>query len=125
MISVGLLCKFIEITLRHGCCPVNLQHISRTPFPKNISGGLLLKRCRFNDGTPEEETLLRDGNEIFRKTTLFHEVSKKCLILKEKKKYYQDLFECFIKTKALRQFNFFPSVGNTFLLLNAFPYSYY
>ena len=34
--------NFIEITLRHGCSPVNLLHIFRTPFPENISGGLLL-----------------------------------------------------------------------------------
>ena len=34
--------NFIEIVLRHGCSPVNLQHIFRTPFPKNTSGGLLL-----------------------------------------------------------------------------------
>ena len=27
---------------RHGCSPVNLQHILRTPFTKNTSGGLLL-----------------------------------------------------------------------------------
>ena len=33
---------FIEITLRHGCPPVNLLHISRTPFLKNTSGWLLL-----------------------------------------------------------------------------------
>ena len=31
----------IEITLRRGCCPVNLQYIFRTPFRKNTSGGLL------------------------------------------------------------------------------------
>ena len=34
--------NFIEITLWHGCSPVNLQHIFRTSFPKNTSGGLLL-----------------------------------------------------------------------------------
>ena len=34
--------SFIEITLRHGCSPVNLQHIFRTPFSKNTSGWLLL-----------------------------------------------------------------------------------
>ena len=33
---------FIEILLRHGCSPVTLLHIFRTPFPKNTSGGLLL-----------------------------------------------------------------------------------
>ena len=41
-ISRKLLCNFIEIALRHGCSPVNLLHIFRTPFPKNTSGGLLL-----------------------------------------------------------------------------------
>ena len=34
--------NFIEIALRHGCSPVNLLHIFRTPFPKNISEGPLL-----------------------------------------------------------------------------------
>ena len=42
VISIKLLCKFIEITLQHECSPVNLLHIFRTPFPKNTSGGLLL-----------------------------------------------------------------------------------
>ena len=32
----------LQITLRHGCSPVNLLHIFRTPFPKNTSGWLLL-----------------------------------------------------------------------------------
>ena len=32
VISVKLLCNFIEITLRHGCSPVNLLHIFKTPF---------------------------------------------------------------------------------------------
>ena len=31
--------NFIEITLRHGCCPVNLLHIFRTPFIKNTLTG--------------------------------------------------------------------------------------
>ena len=34
--------QLIEITLRHGCSPVNLLHIFRTPFLKNTSGWLLL-----------------------------------------------------------------------------------
>ena len=42
VISIKLLCNFIEITLRHGCSPVNLLHIFRTPFSKNASGELLL-----------------------------------------------------------------------------------
>ena len=42
VISIKLLCNFIEITLRHGCSPVNLLQIFRTPFRKNISVWLLL-----------------------------------------------------------------------------------
>ena len=36
--SLKLLSNFIEITLRHGCSPVNLLHIFRTPFLSNTSG---------------------------------------------------------------------------------------
>ena len=37
-------CDFsiVALQLRHGCSPVNLLHIFRTPFTKNTSGGLLL-----------------------------------------------------------------------------------
>ena len=31
------------ITLKHGCTPINLTHIFRTPFPKNTNGGLIPK----------------------------------------------------------------------------------
>ena len=31
-----------SIVLWHGCSSVNLLHIFRTPFPRNISGWLLL-----------------------------------------------------------------------------------
>ena len=41
--SIGFLRKkFIEITLQHGCSPVNLLHIFRTHFYKNTYEGLLL-----------------------------------------------------------------------------------
>ena len=42
VISIKLLCNFIEITLQHGCSPVSLLHIFRTSFRKNTSGWLLL-----------------------------------------------------------------------------------
>ena len=32
VISIKLLCNFIEITLRHGCSPVNFLHIFSTLF---------------------------------------------------------------------------------------------
>ena len=38
-----LLSNFIEITLSHGCSPVNLLHIFKTPFQQNTSGWLFLK----------------------------------------------------------------------------------
>ena len=38
----SLLCNFIEIELWHGCSPVNLLHIFRTPFFKKTSAGLLV-----------------------------------------------------------------------------------
>ena len=41
-ISIKLQSNFIEIALRHGCSPVDLLHIFRTPFPKKISKGQLL-----------------------------------------------------------------------------------
>ena len=41
-ISIKLESNFTEITLRHGCSPVNLLHIFRTSFPRNTSEQLLL-----------------------------------------------------------------------------------
>ena len=43
VISKKLQSSFIEVALPHGCSPVNLLHIFRTPFSKNTSGRLLLK----------------------------------------------------------------------------------
>ena len=42
VISIKLQGDFTEIALRNGCSSVNLLHISRTPFPRNTSGWLLL-----------------------------------------------------------------------------------
>ena len=44
VISIKLLCNFIEIALRHGCSPVNLLHIFRTPFSRNTFGWLRLRK---------------------------------------------------------------------------------
>ena len=38
VISIRLQSNFTEITLRHGCSPVNLLHIFRISFTKNTSG---------------------------------------------------------------------------------------
>ena len=42
VISIKLQSNFIEITLWHGCSPVNLLYIFRTPFYRITYGGLLL-----------------------------------------------------------------------------------
>ena len=42
VISIKLQSNFIEITRWHGCSPLYLLHIFRTPVHKNTSGGLLL-----------------------------------------------------------------------------------
>ena len=39
LISLKLFCNFIEIALHHGCSPVNLLHIFRTPFPRKPLDG--------------------------------------------------------------------------------------
>ena len=43
VISMKLLCNFIEITFWHGYSPLDLLYIFRTHFYKNICGGLLLE----------------------------------------------------------------------------------
>ena len=41
-ISIKLRSNFFKIAVWHGCSPVKVLHVFRTPFPKNTSGGLLL-----------------------------------------------------------------------------------
>ena len=47
-----------EIAPRHGCSPINLLHIFRTPFPRNNSGWLLLETVTCNDKDPPWMTRL-------------------------------------------------------------------
>ena len=54
VILIKTLCKFIEITLRHGCSPVNLLRIFRTSFTKNTFGRLLL--IMLSKGESESES---------------------------------------------------------------------
>ena len=43
VILVKLFCSFVEITLRHGCLPIDLLHIFRIAFPKNTYRWLLVQ----------------------------------------------------------------------------------
>ena len=42
VISINLLCNFLEIKLRYGCSPANLLHIFGSAFLKNTTWWLLL-----------------------------------------------------------------------------------
>ena len=61
--------QLIEITLRHGCSPVNLLHCFWALFPKNTSGGLLLTlhalRTLFDFVTWLDLWLIRFFNFLF------------------------------------------------------------
>ena len=46
-IAIKLQSKFIEITLRHGCPPVNLLHLP--PVFKTTSGRMLLMSCSIKE----------------------------------------------------------------------------
>ena len=59
VISIKLQSNFIEIALRHGCFPVNLLHIFRTPFTKKTSGRLLLVSGSFPRGQPRKKNGMR------------------------------------------------------------------
>ena len=51
--------NFIEITVRHGCSPVNLLHVFITPFFKNISVGLLPAHLLMSNSTSIMKTSLK------------------------------------------------------------------
>ena len=54
VISIKLLYNFTEITLRHGCSPVNLYHIFRTTITKNTSGELVQEHKPTNTFTSKD-----------------------------------------------------------------------
>ena len=56
VIPIKMQSNLIEITLRHGCSPVNLLHIFKTPFPRNTSWWLplnIFKTRRFIEKCPK------------------------------------------------------------------------
>ena len=51
----------IEIAHQHGCSPVNILHIFRTPFSKNTSEGLFLEKLSEKAGKVHRKaTVLED-----------------------------------------------------------------
>ena len=74
VISIQLLCNFIEVALCHGWSTVTLLHIFRRPFLKNTSWWLLLKspysvwiwevRIRKKSGFPAGSYVFKVNNRI-------------------------------------------------------------
>ena len=58
-------CDFNKIALRHGCFPVSLLHIFRTPFPKNISGRLLLDLSKNQKQQNQSDVFLNFSCDFF------------------------------------------------------------
>ena len=61
-ISIKLQRNFTEITRQHGCSPVNMLHIFRTPFTKSTSKWLLLQKSTFS---LENNKCICQGNFLF------------------------------------------------------------
>ena len=72
VISIKLLCNFIEVARWHECSPVNLSYTFRTPFPRSTSGWLLLHRAyddfRGNKSSLIHLDLRNIGSEIRRRS---------------------------------------------------------
>ena len=69
-----LLCNFIEVALRHGCSPVNVLHIFRTPFPKNTSGWLLLMLAEQITEGPQCWEYIKSEIRKFPIRVIFHSI---------------------------------------------------
>ena len=81
-----------QIALRHGCSSVNLQHIFRTTFPKNTSGGLLLsivfnifqyfysKCCRLLDSIETNGSVLTKGINILASSCVLSFIELCCVL---------------------------------------------
>ena len=91
--------------LRNGCSPVNLLHISRSPFPKNTSGELLLKLFFLRRGGGRRGAITNSMKILEQSSFLFfetrNEISKTrivfaiygfCYILKQGKLLLNSVF---------------------------------
>ena len=84
VISIKLQSNFVEITLRHGCFPVNFLHIFRKPFSKNTSGWLLLNYY----GRTSSWIFDKKIYDIFQRIYYSMSLKQFLLYLKSKTKYF-------------------------------------
>ena len=100
--------------LRNGCSPVNLLHISRSPFPKNTSGELLLKLFFLRRGGGRRGAITNSMKILEQSSFLFfetrNEISKTrivfaiyefCYILKQGKLLLNSVFNFSIIFKKM------------------------
>ena len=81
-------CDFnkVAIMLWHGCSPVNLPHIFRTPFLKNTSGRLLLKYYLKNKNSNQSFAIFQSCQNqlssllVTLKNKYYSKVTKKLLL---------------------------------------------
>ena len=86
--------NFVGLALRHGCSPVNLLHIFRTPFLKNISGQLLLNVVSRNINSD----ILKQSSSIY--TLYYINFSSD----KAKKSFRSSHRRCSVKKGVVRNF---------------------
>ena len=106
VISVKLLWNFIEIALWHGCSPVNLLHIFRTPFHNNCKYDCLYNKC---------------WNMGLRWMYLFHTCMIKNSVIDWGKKLHM---ECYIKKAGMMSFAITTTFKNVDSFLKLHIYSF-
>ena len=125
-ISIKLLCNFIEITFRHGCSPVNLQHIFRTPFLKDTSGTLLLRNVIIMN-----YFLLVEVVDFHNNIDLFNSTESKGRVSSVFRYWFRTRHPLRLQINVIglwnlkRRYNFWKvivkNVGNFILIANKFP----
>ena len=104
VISIKLQSSLIEITLRHGCSPINLLHIFRTLFTKTISERLLLVISYLNGeeiiGGFYEKELQKTNQEKFRIEKVIKRKGDKLFV---KWKRYDNSFNSWIDKKGIER----------------------
>ena len=111
-ISIKLQSNSIEITLRHGCSPVNLLHVFRTPFYRNTSGWRLLNKLvnPFHATEPFWYTLKRSKNQRF--SDVFKGYQKRSVARNGLKCFLKDLRKLSQKSvDNSMQKSIFPHIG--------------
>ena len=101
VISMKLKSNFIEIALRHGCSPVSLLHIFRTPFPRSfvLNEDVLKTSFVFVFGRRLQDVLVKTN--IFVLAIRLQDVLPRRLqdVFKTSSRHLQDVFKTYHQVK--------------------------